>query len=160
MGIDSLKIIGKYTIWECVDDKIISKTTHKNIVTKNMHKVLLEALSGEFINEDYKIEYLAVGSGNESPTENDTEMDNQIGEFKKILPDGYYKMQEESILQTMFYFDKNEAEFYGTWKEMGVYSGNQEYLYSRILIDPNKIFDISKNMFVNYELLFESEAIE
>ena len=70
------------------------------------------------------------------------------------MPNSLHNDTTATTAEATFYFDVNEAEYYGTWNEIGLYAANGTDLLTHALIDPAKTFNNTKTMTVHYLVEF------
>lgn len=151
MGV-GIKIIGKFRITEY--DKggnAICETEHKNVVTNNLKIALSNALVDHFDSDAHSIGFLAVGEGNvNAPLDTDDVLEDQIGGLKEPVPGSVNNDVDPFEASATFHYDAGDIEYYGTWRELGLYSKDGTILLTRALIDPEKVFDETKRIVVTY----------
>ena len=131
-----------------------TETIIENLTTTILQTALADVLTGDYDADKHVIGYLAVGDDDTAVSASDTELGNQLGDLKSYVPNSLHNDTAATTAEATFYFDVTEAEYYGTWNEIGLYAANGTDLLTHALIDPAKTFNNTKTMTVHYLVEF------
>jgi hypothetical protein len=130
-------------------NEIISQTTYTNIITNAFRDLLASAMAGGTV--DLEISGLAVGDGDTAAAVTDTALTSQISTIKAPVAESLNDDTAETVSAT-FYFASTDSNWYGTWKEMGLYGNDDDTLFTHTVLDPTKTFDNTKSITIIYEI--------
>ena len=153
---DKNPYLGKFKIVEhdLDRDKIIRGPWQKNLITNKLKAALADVLTGDYDSNKHVIGKLAIGTGSTTPAGTDLALTTQLGSLKSYVPGSLHNNTYSNKSEATYYFDYTEADYYGTWAELGLYAANQTDLLTHSLISPTKTFSNTKTMTVYYVIEF------
>lgn len=150
MAIAKLKGIITITERDAKTGKILSTDRYENLTTTILHTALADVLTGDYDVNKHTIGYVAVGTDDTAANASDTGLGTQLGTNKAYVPDSRNNGLVATKAEATFFFDSDEADYYGTWAEIGLYATNGTDLLTHTVLDPTKTFGATKTMTINY----------
>ena len=153
---DKNPYLGKFKIeeYDLERDKIIRGSWQNNLITNKLKAALADVLTGDYDPNKHVIGKLAIGTGSTAPAATDLGLTTQLGSLKSYVPGSLHNNTYSNKSEATYYFDYTEADYYGTWAELGLYAANQTDLLTHSLISPTKTFSNTKTMTVYYVIEF------
>ena len=153
---DKNPYLGKFKIeeYDFERDKIIRGSWQKNLITNKLKAALADVLTGDYDANKHVIGKLAIGTGSTTPAGTDLALTTQLGSLKSYVPGSLHNNTYSNKSEATYYFDYTEADYYGTWAELGLYAANQTDLLTHSLISPTKTFSNTKTMTIYYVIEF------
>jgi len=97
---------------------------------------------------------VSAGTGSTAVAATDLALTTQLGSLKSYVPGSLHNNTYSNKAEATYYFDYTEADYYGTWAEIGLYAANGTDLLTHSLISPTKTFSNTKTMTVYYVIEF------